>query len=104
STPLRLRRTLRTLCHRRSGTGGGTDGGAGASGEGYGYRGSRNRPGNGTGAGDDSGAGRGTPDLEVASGRRCEMSNEIAVIGAGMHPWGKWGRNFVEYGVHAARA
>lgn len=21
-----------------------------------------------------------------------------------MHPWGKWGRNFVEYGVHAARA
>ena len=21
-----------------------------------------------------------------------------------MHPWGKWGRPFVEYGVHAARA
>ena len=20
-----------------------------------------------------------------------------------MHPWGKWGRNFVSYGVHAAR-
>jgi acetyl-CoA acetyltransferase len=32
------------------------------------------------------------------------MSQEIAIIGAGMHPWGKWGRNFVEYGVHAARA
>ncbi|WP_141014287.1 lipid-transfer protein [Nocardioides sambongensis] len=32
------------------------------------------------------------------------MSNAIAVAGAGMHPWGKWGRNFVEYGVHAARA
>ena len=32
------------------------------------------------------------------------MSNEIAILGAGMHPWGKWGRNFVEYGVHAARA
>ena len=31
------------------------------------------------------------------------MSNEIAVLGAGMHPWGKWGRNFVEYGVEAAR-
>ena len=30
--------------------------------------------------------------------------DEIAVIGVGMHPWGKWGRNFVEYGVHAARA
>ena len=31
------------------------------------------------------------------------MTNEIAVLGAGMHPWGKWGRNFVEYGVDAAR-
>lgn len=31
-------------------------------------------------------------------------SKEIAVLGVGMHPWGKWGRNFVEYGVHAARA
>jgi len=31
-------------------------------------------------------------------------SNDVAVIGVGMHPWGKWGRNFVEYGVHAARA
>ena len=28
---------------------------------------------------------------------------EIAVLGAGMHPWGKWGRNFTEYGVAAAR-
>jgi acetyl-CoA acetyltransferase len=28
----------------------------------------------------------------------------VAVAGAGMHPWGKWGRNFVEYGVVAARA
>lgn len=32
------------------------------------------------------------------------MSKEIAIIGAGMHPWGKFGKNFVEYGVHAARA
>lgn len=31
------------------------------------------------------------------------MSGEVAIIGAGMHPWGKWGRNFVEYGVAAAR-
>ncbi|MEE8312396.1 MAG: beta-ketoacyl synthase N-terminal-like domain-containing protein, partial [Candidatus Binatia bacterium] len=30
------------------------------------------------------------------------MSKEVAVLGVGMHPWGKWGRNFVEYGVHAA--
>ena len=28
---------------------------------------------------------------------------EIAVLGAGMHPWGKWGRDFTEYGVAAAR-
>jgi acetyl-CoA acetyltransferase len=28
---------------------------------------------------------------------------EVAVLGVGMHPWGKWGRNFVEYGVAAAR-
>ena len=27
----------------------------------------------------------------------------IAVLGAGMHPWGKWGRNFVEYGLAAVR-
>ncbi|MGB7050155.1 MAG: lipid-transfer protein [Acidimicrobiales bacterium] len=26
----------------------------------------------------------------------------IAVLGAGMHPWGKWGRSFVEYGLSAA--
>ena len=32
------------------------------------------------------------------------MSNEVVIAGVGMHPWGKWGRNFVEYGVHAARA
>ena len=28
---------------------------------------------------------------------------DIAVLGAGMHPWGKWGRPFTEYGVRAAR-
>src|SRR5437762_2018086 len=28
---------------------------------------------------------------------------EIAILGVGMHPWGKWGRNFVEYGVVAAQ-
>jgi acetyl-CoA acetyltransferase len=32
------------------------------------------------------------------------MTGEVAVLGAGMHPWGKWGRSFVEYGVVAARA
>ena len=28
---------------------------------------------------------------------------EVAILGVGMHPWGKWGRNFVEYGVKAAQ-
>ncbi|MCW2761213.1 MAG: lipid-transfer protein [Marmoricola sp.] len=28
---------------------------------------------------------------------------DVAVLGVGMHPWGKWGRHFVSYGVHAAR-
>ncbi|MEU0842704.1 lipid-transfer protein [Streptomyces sp. NPDC005962] len=32
------------------------------------------------------------------------MTGEVAVVGAGMHPWGKWGRSFVEYGTKAARA
>jgi acetyl-CoA acetyltransferase len=32
------------------------------------------------------------------------MTAEVAVLGVGMHPWGKWGRSFVEYGVGAARA
>jgi acetyl-CoA acetyltransferase len=30
--------------------------------------------------------------------------HEVAVLGVGMHPWGKWGRNFVEYGIVAAQA
>jgi len=29
--------------------------------------------------------------------------HRVAVLGAGMHPWGKWGRPFVEYGLAAAR-
>ena len=31
-------------------------------------------------------------------------AGRVAVLGVGMHPWGKWGRNFAEYGVVAARA
>ncbi|MFI1101639.1 lipid-transfer protein [Streptomyces melanogenes] len=31
-------------------------------------------------------------------------TGDIAVLGAGMHPWGKWGRSFIEYGTVAARA
>ncbi|MGW7544984.1 lipid-transfer protein [Streptomyces sp. NPDC054770] len=32
------------------------------------------------------------------------MTADVAVLGVGMHPWGKWGRSFVEYGTAAARA
>lgn len=32
------------------------------------------------------------------------MTADVAVLGAGMHPWGKWGRGFAEYGAAAARA
>jgi acetyl-CoA acetyltransferase len=32
------------------------------------------------------------------------MAKQVAILGVGMHPWGKWGRNFVEYGVAAAQA
>ncbi|WP_206505192.1 lipid-transfer protein [Streptomyces chrestomyceticus] len=32
------------------------------------------------------------------------MTGDIAVLGAGLHPWGKWGRGFVESGTVAARA
>jgi acetyl-CoA acetyltransferase len=36
--------------------------------------------------------------------RGMSTNKDIAILGVGMHPWGKWGRNFVEYGVVAARA
>ena len=29
--------------------------------------------------------------------------HDVAVLGVGMHPWGKWGKPFVEYGLVAAR-
>jgi len=32
------------------------------------------------------------------------MAKEVAILGVGMHPWGKWGKSFVEYGVKAAQA
>ena len=31
------------------------------------------------------------------------MSKQVAVLGVGMHPWGKWGKNFVEYGIKACQ-
>jgi acetyl-CoA acetyltransferase len=37
--------------------------------------------------------------VEVAE----SVTSEVAILGVGMHPWGKWGRSFVEYGVDAAQ-
>ena len=31
------------------------------------------------------------------------MSKQVAILGVGMHPWGKWGKNFVEYGIKACQ-
>ncbi len=31
-------------------------------------------------------------------------NDDVAILGVGMHPWGKWGRDFTEYGMVAARA
>ncbi|CAM5720316.1 hypothetical protein SALBM311S_12230 [Streptomyces alboniger] len=42
--------------------------------------------------------------MAVAADGGDGMTREVAVLGAGMHPWGKWGRAFVEYGAVAARA
>jgi acetyl-CoA acetyltransferase len=33
-----------------------------------------------------------------------DADRQVAILGVGMHPWGKWGRSFVEYGTSAARA
>jgi acetyl-CoA acetyltransferase len=32
------------------------------------------------------------------------MAGEVAVLGVGMHPWGKWGKPFAAYGLAAAKA
>jgi acetyl-CoA acetyltransferase len=33
-----------------------------------------------------------------------DARDQVVVLGVGMHPWGKWGKPFAEYGVVAARA
>ncbi len=38
----------------------------------------------------------------IGTTRPMADDKRIAVLGAGMHPWGKWGRSFVEYGLAAA--
>lgn len=43
--------------------------------------------------------------MEVGSGGwAITLSTAVAVLGVGMHPWGKWERRFTSYGVAAARA
>ncbi len=39
------------------------------------------------------------PVVELGRGGRPVSTNDVAVAGVGMHPWGKWGKNFVTYGV-----
>lgn len=34
---------------------------------------------------------------------RNDRARDVVVAGVGMHPWGKWGKSFVSYGVAAAR-
>jgi acetyl-CoA acetyltransferase/uncharacterized OB-fold protein len=47
----------------------------------------------------------GGPDAGPQGGSpRGGPGGDVAVLGVGMHPWGKWGRSFVSYGVHAAQA
>ncbi len=42
--------------------------------------------------------------MTAVSGTSGTSDRRVAVLGAGMHEWGKWGRPFVEYGLAAARA
>jgi acetyl-CoA acetyltransferase len=42
-------------------------------------------------------------EVEGRRSERMSTNRDIAILGVGMHPWGKWGKNFVEYGVRAAR-
>nr|WP_272922027.1 lipid-transfer protein [Streptomyces sp. SID8350] len=42
--------------------------------------------------------------MAARGGEGAAVSGDVAVLGAGMHPWGKWGRGFVAYGRAAAHA
>ena len=48
---------------------------------------------------DDDGVRAGCLRVEVGV-----SPDPVYILGAGMHPWGKWGNDFTEYGVVAARA
>ena len=42
--------------------------------------------------------------MALEAGGGVTVIDDVALVGVGMHPWGKWGRPFQSYGVHAARA
>nr|WP_272924381.1 lipid-transfer protein [Streptomyces sp. SID8356] len=42
--------------------------------------------------------------MAARGGEGPAVIGDVAVLGAGMHPWGKWGRGFVTYGRAAAHA
>ena len=42
--------------------------------------------------------------MSHGSPERRSSPGPLYILGAGMHPWGKWGSDFTEYGVVAARA
>jgi len=42
--------------------------------------------------------------VELAADGGDGVTDDVAVLGVGMHPWGKWGRGFAAYGTAAARA
>ena len=105
---LRLAGPVRALRGRRRRARGREDGRARPGRDGRGRRAARGRHADGARARHAlRGRGSRVRRLEVeAAGRseRHEPSKDVAILGVGMHPWGKWGRNFVEYGVAAARA
>src|SRR5207248_8415955 len=87
---------------RRRRAGGRADGGAGAGRARRRLRRSRRGNGDGARAGDPLRGRRArVRRVEVETGHVSE--HDVAVLGVGMHPWGKWGRNFAEYGIVAAR-
>jgi acetyl-CoA acetyltransferase/uncharacterized OB-fold protein len=55
-------------------------------------------------AGHARSAGQGTESPASAQPSGGPARDDVVIAGVGMHPWGKWGRSFVSYGIAAARA
>ena len=115
-------RSVRAVRDRRGRAGQGADRGAGPVRRGRDGRRPRRRHGDGAGARHplhvergpttatsvDTSCGSGSRSvggaLSISVERAGRWRRPVAVLVSGMHPWGKWGRNFVEYGVAAIRA